>query len=71
MAIAAENMAPSERAAAIGEAVERFVRDTVAPYEHDPRCGSHGPSDELIDELRDLARAAGVLTPHILGEETT
>ncbi|MDP3673534.1 MAG: acyl-CoA dehydrogenase [Novosphingobium sp.] len=60
------NRAPSERAAAIGDAVERFVRETVAPYERDPRCGGHGPSDELVFELRGLARAAGVLTPHIL-----
>jgi alkylation response protein AidB-like acyl-CoA dehydrogenase len=45
--------------------VERFVRETVAPFERDPRCGAHGPSDELVQELRALARDAGVLTPHI------
>ena len=49
----------------IAQKVERFVRETVAPYEKDPRCGAHGPSDELVQELRGLARAAGVLTPHI------
>jgi len=58
--------APSERAAEIGARVERFVRDVVAPYERDSRCGAHGPRDDLVAELRDKARASGVLTPHIL-----
>ena len=56
----------TERATAIAEKVEAFVRETVIPYEKDARCGSHGPSDELVMELRAKARAAGVLTPHIL-----
>jgi acyl-CoA dehydrogenase len=50
----------------IAARVERFVRETVIPYEKDARRGPHGPSDELIMELRGKARAAGVLTPHIL-----
>jgi alkylation response protein AidB-like acyl-CoA dehydrogenase len=50
----------------IARKVAAFVRKTVAPYERDPRCGKHGPSDELVQELRGLARVAGVLTPHIL-----
>ncbi len=54
------------RGAAIAAKVEAFVREVVAPYEQDPRRGAHGPSDALIDELRAKARAAGVLTPHIL-----
>ncbi|WP_294190148.1 acyl-CoA dehydrogenase [uncultured Sphingomonas sp.] len=54
------------RGADIARKVAAFVRETVAPYERDPRCGTHGPSDELVQELRGLARAAGVLTPHIL-----
>ncbi len=45
--------------------VEIFVRETIAPFEHDPRCTSHGPSDELASELRELARNSGLLTPHI------
>ena len=45
--------------------VEAFVREVVAPFEQDPRCGAHGPSDDLVQELRDKAREAGVLTPHI------
>jgi acyl-CoA dehydrogenase len=60
--------APSDRAAAIGARVEAFVRDVVAPYERDPRCGAHGPADELVAELRGLARAAGLVTPHILAD---
>jgi acyl-CoA dehydrogenase len=57
---------PSPRALEIGARVERFVRDVVIPFEKDPRAGAHGPSDALVQELRDLARGAGVLTPHIL-----
>jgi acyl-CoA dehydrogenase len=57
----------TERAIAIAAKVEAFVRDTIIPYEQDPRAkGHHGPSDELVVEMREKARAAGVLTPHIL-----
>ena len=58
----------TERALEIAARVEAFVRDVVAPYERDPRIETHGhgPSEELVAELRALARAAGVLTPHIL-----
>ena len=56
----------SERAKAIGQRVEQFVREIVVPYERDGRRTSHGPSDALVQEMRDRARAAGVLTPHIL-----
>jgi acyl-CoA dehydrogenase len=46
--------------------VEKFVRTVVIGYERDPRLGSHGPSDDLVQELRAKARAADLLTPHIL-----
>jgi acyl-CoA dehydrogenase len=52
----------------IAQRVEAFVRDVVFPYERDERCGHHGPSDELVLELREKAAAAGVLTPHILAD---
>jgi len=52
-------------AADIAAKVETFVRDIVVPYEKDPRLSSHGPSDELVQELRAKAKEAGVLTPHI------
>lgn len=48
--------------------VESFVRETIVPYEHDPRCGYHGPAEELVSEMREKARAAGLLTPHILSD---
>ena len=57
---------PFSRAHAIARRVEAFVRDEVARFEHDPRLSPHGPSEALVTELRALARAAGVLTPHIL-----
>ncbi len=60
--------AMSARALEIAERVERFVRNVVAPYENDSRRGAHGPQDELVDELKALARHAGVLTPHILSD---
>lgn len=49
----------------IADRVEKFVRNVVIPYERDPRRDSHGPSEELVRELRERARQAGVLTPHI------
>lgn len=48
--------------------VEAFVRDVVAPYERDARLGAHGPSAELVSELRIQARQAGLMTPHILAD---
>ena len=57
---------PTQRAQEIGARVEAFVRDIVVPYERDSRCGTHGPADELVAEMRAKARDAGVLTPHIL-----
>ena len=56
----------TNRADAIAAKIEAFIRAEVIPYEKDPRTGPHGPSDELVQELRDKARKAGVLTPHIL-----
>ena len=58
----------SPRALEIADRVEAFVREKIIPFEGDPRCGSHGPSDELADEMKALARSAGVMTPHILDD---
>lgn len=55
----------SVEAITIAERVERFVRDHVMAYERDSRCTAHGPVADLVAELRQAARAAGVLTPHI------
>src|SRR5260221_11804506 len=54
------------KAAEIAARGAAFVRDVVVPYEKDPRRDGHGPTDELVAELREQARAAGGLTPHIL-----
>jgi len=45
--------------------VSAHVRERVVPFERDPRCGPHGPSEALVAELRQQARDAGLLTPHI------
>lgn len=45
--------------------LERFVREQIIPLEADPRCTAHGPTDELVEEMRASARNAGLLTPHI------
>jgi acyl-CoA dehydrogenase len=63
----------SPRATEIADRVEAFVREVVIPYETSPGEGrhgknSHGPSDELVQEMRVKAREAGVLTPHILAD---
>lgn len=55
----------SVEAREIADKVETFVRDKIFAYEKDPRCEDHGPTDELVQEMRALAREAGVLTPHI------
>jgi len=54
-----------EKARDLGLRVESFMRESIFPYEKDPRCGRHGPSDEMVYEMREKARSAGVLTPHI------
>jgi acyl-CoA dehydrogenase len=55
--------------ARIAARVEAFVRDVVIPYERDPRRDRHDcPTEELVAELKDKARVAGVLTPHILSD---
>ncbi len=57
----------SAQARDIAARVEAFVRDAIIPYETDSRRDHHGaPTDELVYEMREKARAAGVLTPHIL-----
>ncbi len=56
----------TERMVEIAARVEAFIRDIVIPYEKDKRRTRHGPTGGLVMELRTKARAAGVLTPHIL-----
>ncbi len=65
-ASASSSSDPFARGREIATRVEAFVRGTVAGYERDPRRSGHGPADTLVYELRDLARQAGVLSPHLL-----
>ena len=61
-------ISPSERSDEIANKVETFVRETVIPYEKDPRRDSHGPTEALVQEMREKAREAGLMTPHILDD---
>ena len=45
-----------------------FIRDRVIPFESDPRQERHGPADDLRRELNALAKAAGLLSPHVAAE---
>jgi acyl-CoA dehydrogenase len=57
----------SQYALDMADKVEAFVREVVVPYEKDPRRDHHGaPLDEMVFEMKDKAREAGVLSPHIL-----
>ena len=59
----------SDLAVDIAAKVEAFVRDIVIPHETDPRRDHHDcPTDELADDLKEKARKAGVLSPHILSD---
>lgn len=44
--------------------VRTFIAEKVMPLENDSRLSSHGPSEALRGELIELARTAGLLTPH-------
>ena len=49
----------------LGARVRSFVREQVIPFEKDARNTSHGPSESLRIELNGLARAAGLMAPHV------
>ncbi len=66
MTAALERSGISARALELADRVETFVRDVVIPFEKDPRHDAHGPTEDLVADLRDRARAAGLMTPHIL-----
>ena len=55
-----------DRGRRLAERVEIFVRERVVPFERDPRQGSHGPDDDLVQQMRNMARAEGLLTPNVL-----
>src|SRR5260370_31403312 len=47
------------------ERTERFVREEILPRETDKRQTPHGPTEEFRRELVTLARARGLLSPHV------
>ena len=47
------------------ERIERFVREEILPRESDKRQTAHGPTEEFRHELVALARAKGLLAPHV------
>lgn len=49
----------------IAERTRTFIRDTILPYESDARWTAAGPTDDLRADLTGLARAAGLLSPHV------
>jgi acyl-CoA dehydrogenase len=57
-----------DREIALEARTREFVREQVMPYEKDPRLGVHGPAPELVKELRDKARAAGLMAPQAARE---
>jgi acyl-CoA dehydrogenase len=60
----------SKLATEVALRVESFIRNEIIPYEQAAGLTAHGPTDALIIEMRKKARAAGVLTPHILEDGT-
>ena len=46
------------------ERTRQFIAEQIIPMERDPRQTSHGPTEELRNELVAKARSAGLLTPH-------
>ena len=49
---------------ALQDKTRRFIAEEIIPFEKDPRVTSHGPTEELRNELVAKAKAAGLLTPH-------
>ena len=45
--------------------IARFIREVVIPCEKDPRNHGHGPSEDLVRELRRNAREAGLIAPQL------
>lgn len=56
------DFAISDDLAAKRDRIRRFVEQQIVPYERDPRLTQHGPTDELRNELVELARSAGLIT---------
>jgi acyl-CoA dehydrogenase len=59
------NFERSPREIELETRTREFIRKVVIPRERDPRRGAHGPSEQLLRELRAQARTAGLLAPHV------
>ena len=46
------------------ERVSQIVRDRIVPYETDPRNEVHRVQDSLREEIVDIVRKEGLLSPH-------
>ncbi|MCH2395789.1 acyl-CoA dehydrogenase family protein [Oceanibaculum sp.] len=62
------DFALTDRQKELKERVTAFIDGTVIPYEADKRRTSHGPTDELRQELNALAKKAGLFAPHVSAE---
>ncbi|AQQ03846.1 acyl-CoA dehydrogenase [Roseibium algicola] len=56
---------PTPEQDALRQRIETFVMEQIVPFEKDPRCASHGPTEELRIELNALAREAGLFAPQV------
>ncbi len=59
-----EHLDDLNEALGLSAQIRDFVAEQICPYERDQRLTAHGPSDDLVREMRDKARTAGLLTPH-------
>jgi len=50
---------------ALQQRTREFIAEQIIPFEKDPRCESHGPTEDLRNELVALAKQAGLLSPHM------
>ncbi|RIA37960.1 acyl-CoA dehydrogenase [Hephaestia caeni] len=65
-----EGVEPHAAADALADRVRAFIDEIIVPYERDPRWGTHGPDDALVQEMRDHARSRGLLTPNVRPDGT-
>ncbi len=59
------DFSPTPEQRALADKVRSFVKETIIPYEGDPRLGPHGPDDDLRRVLNEEARQAGLLSIHV------
>ena len=59
------DFSPTAEQEALRARVSAFIRSRIVPLERDPRQGPHGPHEDLRRELNALARAEGLLAPHV------